>query len=87
VKYSDLPVFLVPELRYFNIRARRKHTKTATSGAARVVAHQVVLSAEACLEEGVSELPSVPIRKESVGSRVLLDSEWRRYNISVGRLF
>jgi hypothetical protein len=90
VKYLDLPVFFVPELRYFNhyrIRAQREHTKIAMYGEDRVVAHQVVPSAEVGPEEDVSELPSVSTRKESVGSRMLLDNEWRSYKISVGRPF
>jgi hypothetical protein len=51
----------------------------AASGRSGVAAHahQAILSAEACFEEDVvSELPFVSIKKENVGSRVLLDDEW-----------
>jgi hypothetical protein len=70
VKYSHLRDHFVLDLRDFNshrVRARSAHDKTVTA----------VLSAEACFEEDVvSELPFVSIRKENVGSRVLLDDEW-----------
>ena len=80
VKYSHLRDHFVLDLRDFNsyrVHARSAHDKTVTAAAGGVVAHQAVLSAEACFEEDVvSELPFVSIRKENVGSRVLLDDEW-----------
>ncbi|KAI0251557.1 hypothetical protein BJV78DRAFT_1282409 [Lactifluus subvellereus] len=78
VKYSHLRNHFVLDLRDFNpyrVRARSARNKAATSTA--TTSSQAILSAEACFEEDiVSELPFVSIRKENVGSRVLLDDEW-----------
>lgn len=80
VKYSHLRDHFVLDLRDFNpyrVRARTAPNKTATAAMAGYTIHQAVLSAEPCFEEDVvSELPFVSIRKENVGSRVLLDDEW-----------
>ena len=80
VKYSHLRDHFVLDLRDFNpyrVRARSSRNKTATVAAVGVAAHQAVLAAEACFEQDVvSELPFVSIRKENVGSCVLLDDEW-----------
>ncbi|KAI0265373.1 hypothetical protein BC834DRAFT_879123 [Gloeopeniophorella convolvens] len=68
-KYSHLRSHHVLDLRDFN----PYHVRTGE----RNNASQAILSAEACFEEDVvSELPYVSIRKENVGSRVLLDDEW-----------
>lgn len=80
VKYSHLRDHFVLDLRDFNpyrVRARTTPNKTATVTMAGTTIHQAVLSAEPCFEEDVvSELPFLSIRKENVGSRVLLDDEW-----------
>ena len=80
VKYSHLRDHFMLGLRDFNsyrVHARSAHDKTVTAAAGGGVAHQAVLSAEACFEEDVvSELPFVSIRKENVMSHVLLDDEW-----------
>jgi len=68
VKYSHLRNHFVLDLRDFN-----PHRVRALRPAPAVT----VLSAEACFEEDVvCELPFVSLRKENVGSRVLLDDEW-----------
>jgi hypothetical protein len=80
VKYSHLRDHFVLDLRDFNpyrVRARTTPNKTAIATMAGTTIHQAVLSAEPCFEEDVvSELPYLSIRKENVGSRVLLDDEW-----------
>ncbi len=68
VKYSHLRDHYVLDLRDFNPHRVRALCATPTV---------TVLSAEACFEEDVvCELPFVSLRKENVGSRVLLDDEW-----------
>lgn len=78
VKYLHLRNHFVLDMRDFNpyrIRAWSARNKTATSTA--TTSYQAVLSAEACFQEDIIfELPFVSIRKENVGSRVLLDDEW-----------
>ncbi|KAI9449181.1 hypothetical protein BJY52DRAFT_1308610 [Lactarius psammicola] len=68
VKYSHLRDHYVLDLRDFNpYRVRAMQRAPAVT----------VLSADACFEEDVvCELPFVSLRKENVGSRVLLDDEW-----------
>ncbi|KAH9988250.1 hypothetical protein BJV74DRAFT_466230 [Russula compacta] len=80
VKYSHLRGHYWLDLRDFNphrVRARDARLKNHQTATAPGISAPVVLSAEACFEEDVvSELPFVSIRKENVGSRVLLDDEW-----------
>jgi hypothetical protein len=94
VKYSHLRSHFVLDLRDFNpyrVHMRRARKSSATITA--TTSSRTILSAEACFEEDiVSELPFVSIRKENVGSRVLLDDEWmaeilvRRCLLSPGAL-
>jgi hypothetical protein len=90
VKYSHLRDHFALDLRDFNpyrVRARSAHDKTVTAAACGGFSNYAVLSAEACFEENVvSELPFVSIRKENVGSRVLLDDVWMA-EILVRKLF
>ncbi|KAI0301473.1 hypothetical protein BC826DRAFT_989875 [Russula brevipes] len=78
VKYSHLRSHFVLDLREFNpYRVRTRGARHGKSTPITGIASRMVLSAGACFEEDVvSELPFLSIRKENVGSRVLLDDEW-----------
>jgi hypothetical protein len=78
VKYSHLRSHFVLDLREFNpYRVRARGARHGKSTPITGIASRMVLSAGACFEEDVvSELPFLSIRKENVGSRVLLDDEW-----------